>query len=108
MCRPSSTLYTRKQVELIFRGWQCSESTIPPKGKKAYVCFAGQFIDLAEVEWTDLKSDVGERLWRITVSSKEGREFSATVCEAHVVARHQHLAEQRRVANLARYQAVAG
>lgn len=104
MCRPSGMLRTRKQVELYFRGCGCTE-LIPPKGKKVYICFAGQLIDLAEVEWTDLKNDVGERLWRITVSSKEGRDFSETVCESHVVAYYHHLAEQQRAAKLARYHA---
>ena len=105
MSRPRPMLYTKRQMEMVLANWGSSEP--PPKaGLKLYVCFAGQFIDLAVVEKTKLKSDCGETLWRATSSSRAGREFDATVQEAHVAAFLNDLAVKRRIENLARYNAV--
>lgn len=106
MSRPQATLYTKDQTEMLFRNWQCTEP-LPGKGKKVVIGFAGHFIDLAEVEWTDLKSDTGQRLWRITMSSQYGRDIERTICEGHVRLYKEHLMEMRRRANLERQQYIA-
>lgn len=105
MCRPHEMLYTKAQLLLILTGWECVEP-LPKKGYKLYVCFAGQEIDLAEVEQTTLKSDSGERLWRVTTSSRAGRDFSAVVQESHVLSYRAKLVDEYRRANLARHQAL--
>ena len=105
MSRPQSTLYTKRQMELLLARWECSEP-VPKAGLLLYVCFAGQFIDLAAVEKTSLKSDSKEPLWRVTTSSRAGREFDALVQEAHVVAYRIDRAEQHRRDRLARYNAM--
>ena len=105
MSRPQSTLYTKRQMEMLLARWECSEP-VPKAGLLLYVCFAGQFIDLAVVEKTSLKSDRGETLWRATMSSRAGRDFDKTVQEAHVVAFRKDRIEKRRIENLARYHEV--
>jgi hypothetical protein len=95
-------LYTKTQLQLILSGWQCTEP-LPRKGYKLLVCFAGQEIDLAEVEQTTLKSDSGDRLWRVTTSSRAGREFNAVVQESHVLAYRMHCVDQHRRELLARH-----
>ena len=102
MSRPQSTLYTKRQMELILANWGCTEP-VPKAGLLLYVCFAGQFIDLSVIEKTSLKSDRGETLWRATMSSRAGRDFDKTVQEAHVVAFRSDRIEKRRIENLARY-----
>ena len=102
MSRPHPMLYTKRQLELVMTGWGCSEP-VPKAGQQLYVCFAGQFIDLAVVEKTSLKSDRGETLWRATMSSRARRDFEKTVQEAHVVAFRNDRIEKRRIENLARY-----
>lgn len=104
MCRPRATLYTKAQVAYLMDAWKCTEP-IPGKGKKLVVCFPPSFeCDLVEVEATPLKSDSGERLWRVTSSSRAGREFDAVVQESHVQAYRMHRAEEHRRANLARHE----
>ena len=105
MSRPHPMLYTRRQLELVMAGWGCTEP-VPKAGQQLYVCFSGQFIDLAAVEKTTLKSDSKELLWRVTTSSRAGREFDALVQEAHVVAYRIDRAEQHRRDRLARYNAM--
>ena len=105
MSRPHPMLYTRRQLELVMTGWGCSEP-VPKAGQQLYVCFADQFIDLAVVEKTTLKSDSKELLWRVTTSSRAGREFDALVQEAHVVAYRIDRAEQHRRDRLALYNAM--
>lgn len=105
MSRPREMLYTKAQLLLILAGWECVEP-LPKKGYKLYVCFAGQEIDLAEVEQTTLKSDSGERLWRVTTSSRAGREFDAVVQEAHVLTYRAYRMDEYRRANLARHHAL--
>ena len=105
MSRPHPMLYTKRQMQLILERWGCTEP-LPNAGMLLYVCFAGQFIDLAVVEKTTLKSDCGEILWRATTSSRAGREFDATVQEAHVVAYRNDRIVKRREENLARYSAM--
>ena len=105
MSRPHPMLYTKRQLELVMTGWGCSEP-VPKAGQQLYVCFAGQFIDLAVVEKTALKSDRGETLWRATMSSRAGRDFDKNVQEAHVVAFRKDRIEKRRIENLARYHEV--
>ena len=105
MSRPREMLYTKPQLLLILTGWECTEP-LPRKGYKLYVCFAGQEIDLAEVEQTSLKSDSGDRLWRVTTSSRAGREFDAVVQESHVLAFRAYRADEYRRANLARHRAL--
>lgn len=95
MSRPRITLYTKSQIERLFRNWQCTE-TIPGKGKKVVICFAGQDIDLIEVEWTDKKSDAGERLWAVTCSSAWGREIQRLICESHVLVWREFVMARRR------------
>lgn len=104
MCRPHATLYTKAQVAYLMAAWACTEP-IPGKGKKLVVCFPPSFeCDLVEVEATPLKSDNGERLWRVTSSSSAGQEFDAVVQESHVLAYRVHCAEEYRRTNLARYE----
>lgn len=105
MCRPREMLYTKAQLLLILSGWECTEP-LPRKGFVVYVCFAGQEIDLAEVEKTMLKSDSGEGLWRVTISSRAGRDFDAAVQESHVMAYRMYLIEECRRQNLVRHEAV--
>ncbi len=105
MSRPHPMLYTKRQLELVMAGWGCTEP-VPKAGQNLYVCFAGQFIDLAVVEKTTLKSDCKELLWRVTTSSRAGREFDALVQEAHVVAYRIDRSDQHRRDCLARYNAM--
>lgn len=105
MSRPRDMLYTKAQLLMILSGWECA-APLPRKGFKLYVCFAGQEIDLAEVEQTTLKSDSGERLWRVTTSSRAGREFDAVVQEAHVLAYRTYRVDQHRREMLARHHAL--
>ena len=105
MSRHREMLYTKAQLQLILSGWECTEP-LPRKGFKLFVCFAGQEIDLAEVEQTSLKIDSGDRLWRVTTSSRAGREFDAVVQESHVLAYRVHCVEEYRRANLARHHAL--
>lgn len=105
MCRPREMLYTKAQLLLILSGWGCVEP-LPQKGFTLYVCFAGQEVELAEVEQTTLKSDSGERLWRVTTSSRAGREFDAVVQESHVLVFRAHRFDQYRRDNLARHHAL--
>ena len=58
MSRPHSTLYTKRQMEMILANWECSEP-VPKAGMQLYVCFAGQFIDLAVVEKGYIQEIVG-------------------------------------------------
>lgn len=108
MCRPQAMLYTKSQLLLILNGWGCTEP-LPPPGKKLLVCFPRSLmdweIDLAEVETTSLKSDSGERLWRVVTSSSIGREIESTVQEAHVLAYRTAEIELHRSRNLARHEA---
>ncbi len=105
MSRPHVMLYTKQQLELVLKGWECTEP-VPTTGKALSVGFPGRFIDLAVVEKTSLKSNYGDTLWRVTTSSRAGREFDATIQEAHVVAYRNERLEATRRANLARYQAM--
>lgn len=98
-------LYTKRQLELVMDGWGCKEPA-PKAGLQLYICFAGQFIDLAVVEKTTLKSDSGQPLWRMTTSSRAGLQFDAAAQEAHVVAFRNDRIVQRRIENLARYNAM--
>lgn len=99
MSRPQSTLYTTDQLEMLFRNWGCTEP-LPGKGKMVVIGFVGHIIDLIEVERTDLKSDAGKKLWRVTMSSKEGREIERTICESHVLSYKERQREIRRRAKL--------
>ena len=86
--RPHEMLVTKAQAELLLRGWECSEP-VPGKGRKVFVAFpcrGPEDVDLAEVSWTEHKSDAGDRLWSVVQSSRAGRLFAETVQEAHVVA----------------------
>ena len=104
MSRTRATLYTKVQVGNMLSAWKCTEP-IPGKGTKLIVCFPpGHDWDLVEVEITTLKSDSAERLWRVTTSSRAGREFDAVVQESHVLAYRMQCAEEYRRANLARYE----
>ena len=104
MCRPRPTLYTKKQLLVILQGWECTEP-FPPKGHKLLICWPSMpdiEVDVAEVEKTDVKSPYNERLWRVTMSSRAGREFEEAVMESHVVRYRQVLMERQRRANLVR------
>lgn len=103
MCRASSTLYTKRQLDMLFRSWECTEP-LPAKDNKVLVCWPhqGWEIDLAECELTGLKSDYGERLYRVTLSSKLGRALDETIQESHVIDYRRRLAELRRQENLDR------
>jgi len=78
MCKPIATLYTKAQLQNLLHAWECKEP-LPTKKQTLYVTWAhlGWNVDLAVCEWTDLKSDVGERLYRVTMSSKNGRNLVA-------------------------------
>ena len=102
MTRKRQMLYTKAQIEILLTLWKCTEP-IPCKGKKLIVCFPPQYADdLIEVEPTSLKSDSGERLWRVTSSSAAGRAFDIIVQESHVLAYRTHCAEEYRRTNLSR------
>jgi len=107
MCRTHHNLYTRDQLEAAFHEWQCTEPA-PRKGQRVTVAWpakAALEVDLVEVEATPLKGTYGDKLFRVTMSSRAGRAFDESVQEAHVIAFLWHRAEQRRLANLARYRA---
>lgn len=110
MSRTRSMLYTKSQLVLTLSRWNVTEP-LPPKGKALYVAFPNSLkhfeVDLAVIEKTNLKSDSGEGLWRVTTSSPAGREFDSVVQESHVVAYLAHLIEQYRRENQARYDALA-
>lgn len=101
-------LYTKSQLLLILGRWEVTEP-LPPKGKKLFVAFPNSMkdfeVDLAVVEKTNLKTDSGQGLWRVTNSSRAGREFDSVVQESHVVTYLAHLIEQFRCENQARYDA---
>lgn len=107
MCRTHHNLYTKQQLQGLFAAWGCSEP-IPDKGMKVVIAFGGKQgieADLIEVERTDLKGTYGDRLYRTTTSSRDGRAFDVCVQEAHVMAFARHQAEERRRQNLARHHA---
>ena len=108
MSRPATTLYTQEQIILILNGWGYKEA-LPPKGFKLYICFPEKSpgVDLAVVEKTSLKSEYGKQLWQVTMSSREGREFDASVQEAHVLAYRENRIQQQRCANQASLLATA-
>jgi hypothetical protein len=102
-------LVTKGQLECLFKGWDCEEP-IPKKGKRVFICFpckVGFEDDLAEVEWTDLRSTYNERLYRITQSSKAGRLIEETIQEGHVIAFKRVRHEETRLNNLARNKALS-
>ena len=108
MSRPTATLYTREQVTLILNGWGYKEA-LPPKGFNLYICFPEKSpdVDLAVVEKTSLKSEYGKQLWQVTMSSREGRDFDASVQEAHVQVYRENRIQQKRCANQANLLATA-
>lgn len=100
-------MMTRKQVELVLQG-RVEKDLLPTrKGNRLLICHAytGEpyQVDLEEIELTSFKSDSGERLWRLTQSSRDGRDFDASVQEAHVVAYLNKVAEDLRQENLQRH-----
>lgn len=108
MCRTHSMLDTKSQLQGLFDRWECTEP-IPKKGEKvliAWPCKDELEVDIAEAEWTDLKGTYGDRLYRVTYSSRAGRAFDAAVQESHVHVFYLYLAEQRRLQNLARHAAL--
>ena len=108
MSRPRSMLVTKMQLVGFLKGWDCKEP-IPKNGKRVLICFpckSGFEDDLVEVDWTDLRSPVNERLYRITQSSKAGRLIEATIQESHVIAFMSMLQEETRINNLARNKAL--
>lgn len=110
MSRAHSSLYTRQQLQGLFKAWECTEP-IPKQGQKVIIswpCKGDMEADVAEVEATTLKGTYGDKLFRATLSSKAGREFDSSAQEAHVLAFAMHCADQRRRLNMARYLASAG
>lgn len=108
MCRTHAVLYTKVQLQGLFNAWECTEP-IPKKGQKvliAWPCKGELEADVVEVEWTDLKGTYGDKLYRVTYSSRAGRAFDAELQESHVRAFLSHLAEQHRLQNLARHTAL--
>lgn len=87
--RPQTTFYTTQQTEGLMARHSCDQP-LPKKGERVMICFArtgeAYQADLIEIERTNRRSDSGARLWGITQSSREGREFEAVVQESHVVA----------------------
>lgn len=104
--RPRSMLYTEAQLRYIMSAWECKEP-LPMKGEQLIVCWpkTGEPFqaDVSVIERTDKRSDNGDRLWSVTQSSQEGRDFEASVQEAHVVAFRTHHIEQHRLAGLKRH-----
>lgn len=109
MSRRRATLYTAEQAEMLLKAWDCSGEGLPKPGKVLLVCFPRTQpfdVDLVEVERTDLKSDYGKRLYRMTLSSEAGRAFDDCVQEAHVLAYREYFAQCMREARKAQLQAL--
>jgi hypothetical protein len=103
MCRTHHNLYTLSQLERLFDGWQCTEAA-PRMGQRVLVAFPSRQaleVDLIEVERSPHRGTYGDKLFKVTMSSRAGRAFDECVQEAHVRAFLWHRAEQRRIANLA-------
>ncbi len=98
MCRTHSNLYTPQQVQNLLVTWQCTQP-LPKKGTKLIVAWPGKPVmeaDLAEIEATLLKGTYGDKLFKVTFSSKAGRAFDAQVQDSHVHAYVTYQDEQRR------------
>jgi hypothetical protein len=104
MCRTHHNLYTQCQLQALFQSWNCSEP-IPKKGKSVVIAWPRKSdidVDLIEVEPTRLLGTYGDKLFRVTYSSRAGRIFGRVVQEAHVAAFRMQQAAVRRQVNLAR------
>lgn len=62
MRKVSEQLVTQTQLELIYTGWGVT-ANIPKKKTKEIVCWPNK--ESAEITMTDLKSEYGERLFKI-------------------------------------------
>ena len=105
MSRAYSNLYTKNQLRILLDNWQCSEP-IPCKGKEVMIVWPGKAgfeIDMAVVEWTDLKGTYGDRLYKTTMSSKAGRLIDESIQESHVIAFFFFQSEKRRKATMERF-----
>lgn len=104
MSRTTHCLYTQSQLLHLFIAWKCTEP-LPKRGQQVIIAWPGKAefeADIATAELTSIKGTYGDRLYRVTMSSRAGRAFDESVQEAHVLAFAGHLAEQRRAQNLAR------
>lgn len=102
MCRPHQTLYTGRQLVLLFDAWQCRE-LLPRKSQNVLIAWAGKTgfdVDMAVAEWTDIKGTYGDRMYRVTQSSKAGRALEESDQAAHVAAFRKDQAALRRKTNL--------
>lgn len=62
MKKLSEQFVTKQQLQLIMKSWD-SRVEVPAKGSKSIVCFPWQ--EWVEIVWTEYKSDVNKRLYRI-------------------------------------------
>lgn len=66
-------LVTKQQLQNILAAWDVAPPReVPKKGSKMVICWPkGTVPEAATVEWTNLKSEYGERLYRIEMGSVE-------------------------------------
>lgn len=98
MSRPQTTLYTAKQTKALLKAW-AQEDELPKKGVKRIIVWPikeAAEADVAEILRANSKSETGEQLYAVTMSSTAGRAFDDTVQEAHVGMFRHHRAQIRR------------
>lgn len=105
MCKPHRMLLTKQQLQNFLDAHGCKES-LPTKKTSVFLTWPirGMEVDLAECKWTDKRGTYGDRLYEVIQSSQAGRNFVATVREAHVHAYRAYRYEQERQARLERHQ----
>lgn len=104
MCKPHSTLLTKQQLQNFFDAHGCKEA-LPTRKTSVYLTWPirGYEVDVAECKWTEKKGAYGDRLYEVIQSSQAGRNFVATVQDAHVHAYRARRLEQDRQARLQRH-----